>query len=57
MQRPQQRLCAGTAAAASSQRRGQPIAVTDRQAYILRMRSLTRRVATAYLELQEAQDA
>jgi tetrameric-type glycyl-tRNA synthetase alpha subunit len=33
------------------------IAVTDRQAYILRMRSLTRRVATAYLELQEAQDA
>ena len=33
------------------------IAVTDRQAYILRMRTLTRRVATAYLEQQEAQDA
>ena len=33
------------------------IAVTDRQAYILRMRALTRRVATAYLELQEAQIA
>jgi len=33
------------------------IAVTDRQAYILRMRALTRRVATAYLEPQEAADA
>jgi len=33
------------------------IAVTDRQAYILRMRALTRRVATAYLEQQEARDA
>jgi tetrameric-type glycyl-tRNA synthetase alpha subunit len=30
------------------------IAVTDRQAYILRMRALTRRVATAYLAMQEA---
>ncbi len=33
------------------------IAVTDRQAYILRMRTLTRRVAAAYLELQEAAGA
>ncbi|HEY0389934.1 MAG TPA: glycine--tRNA ligase subunit alpha [Gaiellales bacterium] len=33
------------------------IAVTDRQAYILRMRGLTRRVATAYLAQQEGEDA
>jgi tetrameric-type glycyl-tRNA synthetase alpha subunit len=33
------------------------IAVTDRQAYILRMRGLTRRVATAYLEQQEGDHA
>ena len=33
------------------------IAVTDRQAYILRMRGLTRRVATAYLAQQENEDA
>jgi glycyl-tRNA synthetase alpha chain len=33
------------------------IAVTDRQAYILRMRTLARRVATAYLAQQEGGDA
>jgi tetrameric-type glycyl-tRNA synthetase alpha subunit len=33
------------------------IAVTDRQAYILRMRALTRRVATAYLDAQESAGA
>ena len=33
------------------------IAVTDRQAYILRMRSLTRRVATLYLEQRETAGA
>ena len=33
------------------------IAVTDRQAYILRMRRLTQAVARAYLAAQEGEDA